>query len=173
MMIVPLLVIPIAAMFWKEPFFSWLVRRHRSAQLSTTSPLVKEQSGKWMLGIIVGVVTLVLAILLHYSKSPAVFALLGILPGVASLGVAIYHAPSGDGRNWLMGFSVAVLISGPVLMIYFREFILELDPDPRSAVLLLVPAIFVAIISERLKAKDRIKEHERAVAESQKKLTSK
>jgi len=172
-MIIPLLVIPIALFFWREPFFSWRVRHHRSAQLSATSPLIKEQSGKWVLGLIVGGVTLAFAILLHYSKSPAVFALLGILPGLSSLGVVVCDVPAGGARKWLMFYGIMLLVGGPILMVWLREFILELDPDPRSALLLVAPAIFVAIASDRLKARNRVKEHDRAVADSQKKLNFK
>jgi tetratricopeptide (TPR) repeat protein len=169
-MIVPLLVIPIGLVFWREPFFSWLVRNHRSAQLSVTGPLIKKQAGKWVLGLVIGGVTLALAILLHHSKSPAVFALLGLVPGVTSLGVVVCDVPASSWRKWLMLYGVVFLIGGPILMVRLREFILESDPDPRSAMLLATPAILVALVSDRLKARNRLKEHEKAVADSQRKL---
>jgi len=170
LLIVPLLVLPFGLQFAKEPLFSWLVRHHQSAQLSATSPVVKEHAAKWVLGIIVASVTLLFFALLHYSKSAAVFALIGLVPGVTSLGVTIFDVPSGIARKWLMIFSMAVLVAGPILLTVLRSFILDLDPDPRSAILLCVPAIFVAIVSNRIKQKDIVRQHNRMLAASRKKV---
>jgi Tfp pilus assembly protein PilF len=170
LLIVPLLVLPFALQFAKEPLFSWLVRHHQSAQLSATSPVVKEYGSKMVLGFIVGCVTLLFIALLHYSKSTAVFGLLGLVPGVSALGVTIFDVPSGNARKRLMIFSVAVLIAGPILLMALRNFILDLDPDPRSAALLCAPAIFVAILSNRIKQKDQIQRHQQMLAASRKKV---
>jgi len=96
--------------------------------------------------------------------------LLGLVPGISSLGVTIFDVPSGNVRKWLMIFSAAILIAGPILLIAFREFIIDLNPDPRSIILLCVPAIIMAIVSDRIKQKDRAQRHQQMLAASRKKV---
>ena len=170
LLITPLLIFPFALQFGKEPLFSWLIRHHQSAQLSATRPSVTEHATKWVLGIIVVCATVLFAVLLHYSKSPAVFGFIGLVPGLTSLAVTIFDVPSGNARKWLMIFSVAILIAGPILLIALRDFIVELDPDPRSAILLCVPAIFVAIVSNRIKQKDHAQRHQQMLTATRKKV---
>jgi tetratricopeptide (TPR) repeat protein len=170
LLIAPLLFLPFALQFGKEPFFSWLVRHHQSAQLSATRPFVAEHATRWVLGIIVACATLMFIALFHYSKSPVAFGLLGLVPGISSLGVTIFDVPSGNVRKWLMIFSAAILIAGPILLIAFREFIIDLNPDPRSIILLCVPAIIMAIVSDRIKQKDRAQRHQQMLAASRKKV---
>ena len=172
-LILPLIILPIALTFWKEPFFSWLVRHHRAAQLSYTEPVVKENATKWTLGIVIVCLTILFALLLHYSQSAFVFGLLGLIPGLASLGVTIFDMPADTWRKWLVGFSSALLVAGPILMVEYREFILDLNPDPRSAIALILPAVFVALISNHIKQKHRVQLHKQRLAANSKKSLSK
>jgi len=171
-LLVPLLLFPFALQYGKEPFFSWMVRNHHSAQLSATGPIVKENALKWVLGTIIVGGTILLAVLLDYSKSPAVFGLIGLVPGVTTLGVAIYDTPPGLARRRFIILSVALLVAGPILMIALRNFIIDLNPDPRAAVLLCVPAIFAAIASNRIKQKDLVQKHQQMLTAARKKVVS-
>jgi hypothetical protein len=157
-------------LFGTKPFFSWLVRHHRSAQLSATEPIIKEIKLKWLVGVVVGGMTLFVAVLLDRSPSPAAFGLLGLVPGIASLAVTLCDVRAGTARKWLLAFSAALLVAGPILMVALRGFILELDPDPRSAALLAVPAILVVIVSHRIKQKDRVQQHQQTLAASRKRI---
>lgn len=168
--IVPLLLIPFALDFCKEPLFSWLVRRHRAAQLSATEPIVKGLVPKFALTLTAFAVGIFFAVSFDVSKSPLIFALLGLTPGVACLGVTLFDVPGCTARKWLMLSSILVLIAGPILLVMGREYILDLNPDPRSATLLAVPPIVIAVISQRLKQKQRIEEHQRLLAASQRKI---
>jgi hypothetical protein len=170
LLIMPLLIIPFALQFGKEPLFSWLVRNHHSAQLSATGPIVKEHAAKWVLGIITVCVTILFAVLLHYSKSAAVFGLIGLVPGVTTLGVTIFDVPPCNARRWFITFSAALLVVGPILLIALRNFIVDLDPDPRAAILLCAPAIFAAIASNRIKQKELVQRHQQMLTATRKKV---
>jgi Tfp pilus assembly protein PilF len=168
----PLILLPFALQWGVEPFFAWRVRHHRAAQLSATEPIVKDYATRWVLGGIICGVTIFFAVLLGQSKSPAVFGLIGLVPGVASLAVTLFDVPGGKERKWLFVFSVVMLVVGPILLIGGRNFILDLDPDPRGSVLLLMPAIFVVIVSQRIKQKNRAQRHQQVVAASRQKIHS-
>jgi Tfp pilus assembly protein PilF len=169
-LLVPLLLTPFLLQFGKEPFFSWLVRNHHSAQLSTTGPITKENAVKWVLGIIIVCVTILFAGLLSYSKSAVVFGLIGLVPGVTSLGVAIFDVPPCNARRRFIIFSASLLVVGPILLIALRSFILDLDPDPRAAILLCAPAIFAALVSNRIKQKGLVQKHQQMLTAARKKV---
>ncbi|HEX7654130.1 MAG TPA: tetratricopeptide repeat protein, partial [Verrucomicrobiae bacterium] len=163
-LMVPLMAAPFVIQYGTEPFYNWRVRRHRAAQLSSTAPILARLRRTWRITAVILLGTAGLAGWYHFSHGPLVFGVIGLTPGALAWWAARYEVPPCPERRHLVIASVVILILGPGLLIWLRRFILETAPDPRCAVLLAVPAIIIGMLAERLKIRQRIKEHHQSIA---------
>jgi Tfp pilus assembly protein PilF len=163
----PLLLASIGLLFYKDPLFFWLVRRHRAAQ-SSEGLERRKRTERYIFVFIVGAIGGLLPIVLEKQRLALMMGIYGLVPGAICLWISLWETPAVAGRKWMTVYSVALVVAGCVTAIIYRDYLDELG---RGAVMLLVlPVIPIAIANDRFKRKERERQHQREIETSRRKF---
>jgi Tfp pilus assembly protein PilF len=164
---VPMFVLGTVLLYYKEPIFFWLVRRHRAAQ-SSAGVERRKRTGRYMVVFIIGLAAALVPTLLEKRLQALMFGIFGLLPGAACFWIALCETPPVSGRKWLIAYSVALSVVGCVIAVVYRDSLEDLGRG--GLMLMLLPVIPVAIADERFKRKERERQHQRAIETSRRKF---
>jgi tetratricopeptide (TPR) repeat protein len=141
-------------------FFLWLARKHRAAR-SDRALHQRQILRPRMVAMLAGVFVAAMVPVLKPAHPLLVAATIGSLPGLISGGITLTGIPAGNLRRWMLVYSAAVLVLGPVVAILFHKLFDDLG---NASILVLVPPILpAATLSARCQEEDLRQRHKKVV----------